>query len=54
MPQVSAPGLSDGEMLKELRWLEEFIGAADSLDWSKWEKYWDDSKYTFVIWLIMA
>ncbi|KAB5590021.1 hypothetical protein CTheo_6546 [Ceratobasidium theobromae] len=45
VPQVSAPGLSDGEMLKELRWLEEFIGAADSLDWSKWEKYWDDNAF---------
>ncbi|QRV95415.1 hypothetical protein RhiJN_23433 [Ceratobasidium sp. AG-Ba] len=41
--EVYAPGLTDKQVSAEVDWMERFIEAADSLDWAKWQNFWDDS-----------
>ncbi|KAG8713861.1 hypothetical protein FRC11_010708 [Ceratobasidium sp. 423] len=38
--QISAPGLTQDQIQSELAWIDQFNQAGDSLDWSKWEKWW--------------
>ncbi|ELU42424.1 hypothetical protein AG1IA_03555 [Rhizoctonia solani AG-1 IA] len=38
---ISAPGLTEDQIQTERAWLEGYGKDVDSLDWSKWEKYWD-------------
>ncbi|KAJ1300721.1 hypothetical protein OPQ81_002365 [Rhizoctonia solani] len=38
--QVSAPGLTQGQLQDEQTWIKNFMQNGDSLDWSKWEKWW--------------
>ncbi|KAG8713862.1 hypothetical protein FRC11_010709 [Ceratobasidium sp. 423] len=40
-PPASAPGLTDDQIRTEENWLDEWVQAADSMDWSRWEKFWD-------------
>lgn len=42
--QISAPGLTEEQLRNEQAWLDEFNQAADSLDWSRWERFWGDGK----------
>ncbi|KEP49462.1 SnoaL-like domain protein, partial [Rhizoctonia solani 123E] len=44
-PPASAPGLTDDQIRAEETWLDEWIQAADSMDWSKWEKFWDSDAF---------
>ncbi|KAB5590023.1 hypothetical protein CTheo_6548 [Ceratobasidium theobromae] len=43
--QISAPGLSEEQLQWERAWLQEFNTTSDSLDWLKWEKYWDNNAF---------
>ncbi|CAE6535246.1 unnamed protein product [Rhizoctonia solani] len=38
--QVSAPGLTQDQVEVEMTWLKHFNQDGDSLDWSRWEKWW--------------
>ncbi|CAE7140886.1 unnamed protein product [Rhizoctonia solani] len=38
--QISAPGLTQDQLETEQSWLKHFNQDGDSLDWSKWEKWW--------------
>ncbi|KAG8706382.1 hypothetical protein FRC08_001107 [Ceratobasidium sp. 394] len=42
-PEVYAPSLADPQIQAEKEWLDRFNQASDSLDWSRWEKFWDDN-----------
>jgi hypothetical protein len=43
--QLSAPGLSEEQLQAEKAWLQKFNQASDSLDWTRWEKWWDSGRY---------
>lgn len=43
--EMSAPSLTEEQQRAEEAWLDEFNQAADSLDWAKWEKFWDSGNY---------
>ncbi|CCO29561.1 hypothetical protein BN14_03577 [Rhizoctonia solani AG-1 IB] len=44
-PPASAQGLSDEHLHAEEKWLSEWIQAANSMDWSQWERFWDDDAF---------
>ncbi|CAE6490208.1 unnamed protein product [Rhizoctonia solani] len=44
-PQISAPGLTEDQIKAEIAWLNEFMQAGDSLDWSRWEKGWEEDAF---------
>ncbi|CAE6335659.1 unnamed protein product [Rhizoctonia solani] len=44
-PLVSAQGLTGEQLHAEENWLSEWTLAADSMDWSQWESFWDNNAF---------
>ncbi|KAJ1300722.1 hypothetical protein OPQ81_002366 [Rhizoctonia solani] len=49
MPTSTIPAsitdLTDEQVRAEENWLDEWTQAADSMDWSKWERFWSDDAF---------
>ncbi|CUA69005.1 hypothetical protein RSOLAG22IIIB_08257 [Rhizoctonia solani] len=43
--QISAPGLTEQQVLDERAWLDGYAKALDSLDWAKWEGRWTEDAF---------